>query len=457
MRRLAILSSASGGGAGIAARRLWSALSGHPGLQPDFIDIATLGHALPGTVVLPGSASRRQETDTHYTAELPGHVRGWMVGLLREYDFVNVHWASFLVSTAELIDVAKAGRPMLITMHDYYYTTGGCHYPAGCTGQADSCVGCPQVNQKTFHRNNVVAAFRDKQHLLGLPNVHICAPSRFLVDEAIRAGMVPPSRAHVIRNIFEPVLPLGPLGAPERRKNVLLIAASLGERRKGTMLALAALTEAAKQVPGLVVHMVGQSEPQVQEMFRAGGLQVVDHGKIDDEHRLAEIYRKVGVLLTCSLEDNWPNVLVEGGAYGVVPVVGSGHGCEEFCEVYGVGSVSRDYTAAGFAEAIRRCIAEYPTVERLTAYAAAVRHSSSTPVVADEYLRVVAAIDAGPAEGEGTTKREPWQVISKNYLSSIGRMRGLDGLEGVASGPYSAVSNTFTGYGYARYVIPEGK
>lgn len=450
VRRIAILSSASGGGAGIAARRIWAGLSRTPGNLVDFVDIATLGETLPPVAVVPSSSSRRGRTDTHYTGEFPGFVRGWMTSLLAGYDLINVHWASFLVSTTELLEVARAGRPMLVTMHDYYYLTGGCHYPAGCTGQAEGCVGCPQVNEAVFPRSSVMAAFREKKELFSLPNVHVSAPSRHLVDAAVASGFVPSSRAHVIRNIFEPVLGMPGSDAPDRRKHVLLIAASLVERRKGTMLALAALAEASTHVEGMVVHLVGQMDSAIQQVCRDANLKVVDHGKISDERHLAEIYRQVGVILSASLEDNWPNVLVEAGSYGVVPVVGSGHGCEEFCRVFDVGEVVDRYTPLAFAEGIRNCIEQYPDPARLSRYAQAVRRSSSTEEVVRSYFQVVDGIGIG--HEVAAVPAPAVEAISDNYLSSLGRLRGLQDLRGVPTGPFSPDSQAYTGFGFIQYL-----
>ncbi len=54
----------------------------------------------------------------------------------------------------------------------------------------------------------------------------------------------------------------------------------------------------------------------------------------------------------CSAEDNWPNILVEAGAYGCASVVGPGHGCEEFVREYDFGEVAEGYSAADFARAV---------------------------------------------------------------------------------------------------------
>lgn len=64
------------------------------------------------------------------------------------------------------------------------------------------------------------------------PNVHLAAPSHFLVNPAVRSGVVPSERAHVLRSAY-----LAAGDGPERRRPerfaVLQIADSLNETRKG--------------------------------------------------------------------------------------------------------------------------------------------------------------------------------------------------------------------------------
>ena len=354
---VAVLSSAGGGGGGIAALRLAQALNAHGALQADFIDIAGLGEALPAHAAPFESFSNRIVTDTHFTAEHPGFSRGWMVGMLARYDVVNVHWASYLVSLGELHALAMAGRPMLFWMHDFHYITGGCHYPAGCDGFLRDCRGCPQLDIRRSNPAVTARALAVKREIFARPNVHLSAPSAFLRDRAVAAGIVPAARAHVIRNAYAPLAPFDADRPPGVR--VLLIADSLAEQRKNMGLALEVLAQVAAQHPpgGMVVDIVGQAPPPLCARLAEGGVPHVLHGRVTDHAALTAILARSDVLLSCSLEDNWPNILVEAGCYGAMPVVGPGHGCAEFVRRYGFGHVTEDYTAAAFVRALRAALA----------------------------------------------------------------------------------------------------
>ncbi|WP_084267858.1 glycosyltransferase [Azohydromonas lata] len=356
--KIAMLSSASGGGAGIAAKRLSDAFNQLPGIDCDFIE-ATLMGGIPESVIYPGSASNRMLTDTHFTGEHCGFVRQWIVDFLMQYDVINVQWASFLVTTAEIAEVAKTGKPVFITMHDFFYSTGGCHYQAGCMRQKSDCAACPQVNTSVFSKAAVVSAFKEKQSLLSLPNVFISAPSKHVVSRVLAAGLSDSNRTRVIRNVYVPAAESSTDTGnthtdASRVARVMIIADSLSERRKNSELGFLSVALFAELFGNVELHLVGRASPGLVES--KSRIKVVRHGHISDQARLAALYQKCDVILTCSSEDNWPNVLVEASAYGLLPVVGPNHGCEEFVRYLGLDFVAEDYSKESFAEQLVRAI-----------------------------------------------------------------------------------------------------
>lgn len=356
--KVGVLSSASGGGAGIAACRVTDALNSASGITAEFIDMNALACRLPDDAAPPRSMSNRKMTDTHFTVEYPGYVRGWLIEMLKRYDVLNVHWASYLIGLAELDELSRAGMPILFTMHDFYYITGGCHYPAECDRHASGCLACPQVDRDQCSPDVIAENLKWKKRIFGRPNVHLAAPSRFLVDAACKSGIVPETRAHVLRNPYFAEKGVGPrpFGKIPR---IVLIADSFAERRKGMPLAIESLADARRQLtvqePGetpFIVDIIGNADDVLQSALEQSGLEYELHGIITDHRDLARRLSCCDFLLTCSFEDNWPNVLVEAGAYGVVPVVGPGHGCEEFVREFATGEVAGDYSVSCFAKSL---------------------------------------------------------------------------------------------------------
>jgi len=383
--KVAILSSAPGGGAGIAAARLYRALDAAGDCSVSLIDIESMGGPVPADAAPPRSLTNHRLTNTHYTIEYPGDVRGWFVEMLSTFDVVNVHWATYLISLGEIDALTGTGRPVVFTCHDYYYFTGGCHYPAGCRGFVSECLGCPQVDTSACEEGVVPLNLAIKRRILRRDNVHVVAPSRFLIDRLKEGSGISAERTHVIRNAYE-VLPsrAGSEGVNPLPR-IVLMADSLSERRKGMALALDALILAGRR-RGFAVDLIGTANPALEGRLEGAGFEIRAHGRIGRHERIVKVLRGADLMLTGSFEDNWPNILVEAACYGCVPVVGPGHGCEEFAAAID-GEVATDYTAEAFAEATVQALSRISARRKREAAARAIEmHQPAS--IARRYLEV---------------------------------------------------------------------
>lgn len=384
---IAVLSSAGGGGAGIAARRVVGALNSLGHFSADFVDIETLGHKVPQSVSPEGSVTNRTISDTYFTVEFPAFARGWMVEFLASYDLVNIHWASHLVSISELLSLALRGKPMLFTLHDFYYATGGCHYPASCDQLALGCPSCPQVDTARCDQAVIKHNSALKRQLFSLPNVHLSAPSAFVRDTVVGADVIPVERAHVLRNIYDPIDDFD----PERpfTGRVLLIADSLHEGRKNMPFALEVLARLHElgAVP-FHVDLVGYASQELKDYMATRGVPHSFHGRVTDHGALTRIMQQTDVVLTTSLEDNWPNTLVEAGSYGCMPVVGPGHGCAEFVEHFSFGVVAQNYSVDSFVTALLHALTQRSKAARSEAVCA-IRHVHAPATFVHEYSALI--------------------------------------------------------------------
>lgn len=397
---VAVLSSAGGGGGGIAARRVANAVNELDGFSARFVSRDMLGGVLPGEVSPLETLSNGKASDTHFTLENPGFKRQWVIDFLMQFDVINVHWASFMISLAEFDALARAGKAMLFTLHDFHYTTGGCHYPAGCQKMRSGCLNCPQVDETRCDPNVIRTNLRIKQSLFARPNVHLSAPSQYLRDQSVASGIVPPERAHVLRNPYFPV-------ETERSypndhiTRIVLIADSLHEGRKAMPLALDTLNALAERLaveaPGLetMTNIIGYAPDELRQALSTCKLPFQLRGRITEHPHLANFLAISDVLLTCSYEDNWPNILVESGAYGCMPVVGPGHGCEEFAQTYNVGRITPDYNVDSFVDAMIDILLNKPDPAARDDFAQRVRADHESGRVgagfADVFQRILSA------------------------------------------------------------------
>jgi glycosyltransferase involved in cell wall biosynthesis len=438
--KIAILSSASAGGAGIAAFRIYQAFVDNSEHEVDFYDMTSLGQ-VDIEVSPTDSATNGKVTNTHFTIDYASDVRQWVVDLLMDYDVINVQWASYLVSLSEIHALAKSGKKILFTLHDFHYITGGCHYPAGCTGFMKNCVACPQVNEKILSPQTVVATNKLKRDIFSFPNVHLSAPSQFIVDNAIRSGIVPPERAHVLRNAYEPVCEFE-YKENGAEKSILLIADSFDEQRKGLALAVDSLKIAAQDFREnnnkVTLHLVGGLDAEVIRRLDDSDIKVVTHGHIKDHGKLVDIFKQCQFILSCSYEDNWPNILVEAGSYGCIPIVGKWHGCEEFVNAFGLGYVASQYTAEQYAAAINQALDTQLANASLANFVKDIRVMHLPKNVVEHYVDVFEK--ENQSEISSSIKQETH--FSANYLAAMQRWllaKGYTDFVNVVESPFGRV------------------
>nr|CCF78639.1 exported hypothetical protein [Rubrivivax gelatinosus S1] len=435
--RIAILTSASAGGAGIAATRVAHALREQAGHTVDIFDIEAVG-AVSQEVAPQRSVTNGRLSNTQFTADHGTARREWLLQTLAGYDVVNAHWTTYLLSIADLEALAATGVPLLLTLHDSNHVSGGCHYPAGCTGLYTGCSACPQVDDERFGRAEVQQVKARKDALLARPNVHLAAPSRYMLDMARDAVAVGDERLHLLRNPYAPLQIDTP--PPARPFSVMLVADTLTERRKGARLAAEALLlfclTHGRDRP-IRIHVAGKAEESLLRPLRTTGAELLVHGRITNHRWLVEIYRTSDVQICPSHEDNWPNVLVEAAAYGCLAVVGPGHGCEEFARAYDAGPVCPEYSATAFAQALGQIASLDPEERerrrRMLAEAVNADHAPATIAVAlnAAFARVAASRSAAgePARHE----RRQTSGTSSNYLGAATRemlAREADGRPG---------------------------
>ena len=250
----------------------------------------------------------------------------WMPSLLAPRikalapDIIHVHWAG--AGFLGIADLKAFGVPIVWTMHDAWPFTGGCHYPANCSGFRSRCGCCPQLSSRRsadLSRFN----FNRKQRIRSQIQRWI-SPSRWLADLASDAG-IPADRTRVVPNgvdggIYTPAhreMARHELGLAEADIVLLAGAHDLTERRKGAGIYQIAVSHIRSAVNRRCVAYVFGSNAS-QGMIAAG---ISTVGVVSGDLAVARLLSAADVLLLPSLQDNLPNIAVEAQACGL-PVVG---------------------------------------------------------------------------------------------------------------------------------------
>lgn len=363
IKKIALLTSATGGGGGIAAVRVYESLIGvkNSGDIIDLIDIESLGGPVPQDITPHNGGSNKIFSDTHFTVEYPGYVRSSVIEKLFNYEAINIHWCSYLITIAEIMILAKLGVRIVFTCHDFYYFLGGCHYPHTCSGWQSGCIACPQLDRTRFAGYLPSDNLARKHTLFTMKNVILTAPSHYLTEMAARIIPYIANRPVTIRNPLDfSLFNRTALNRKASRNSVkvLLIADSARERRKAFPLGIQAVISASKKLAAETIELelliVGEGSDDYCSIATENGVRASALGRMT-VIELSEIYKDADILFSPSLEDNWPNTLCEAYACGAEIVVGPGHGCAEFVLRYSCGVVSNSFSVEDLSCALVEC------------------------------------------------------------------------------------------------------
>ena len=237
-------------------------------------------------------------------------------------DVINLHWICGGYLPIETI--AKLDKPLVWTLHDMWAFTGGCHYTGDCTKYIQSCGKCP-ILQSNRERDFSRWIWQRKVKAWQNLNLTIVTPSKWLGERAQSSSLFAKQEIVVIPNgidiqQYKPLdkqIAKNILGIPVN-KTVVLFGASTANsyQRKGFTLlqsALQILSNSTSQTNEIELVIFGASEPNNAPNF---GFPTRYMGRLNDTISLSLLYGAADVFVAPSIQDNFPNTIIEALACG---------------------------------------------------------------------------------------------------------------------------------------------
>jgi glycosyltransferase involved in cell wall biosynthesis len=238
-------------------------------------------------------------------------------------DVINVHWVQG--GFMQLETLARFQKPIVLTLHDLWAITGGCHYSQGCEKYQQRCGACPQLGsakEKDFSR----WLWHRKQRSWQKLNLTVVALSRWLKGCVASSPLLQSYPLHLIANglDLQTYAPLDKtlarqiLGLSPHRQ-VILFGSADGSQRKGFHHLKAALAHLRQTSWGDRVQLLifGQHPGAVEPDW---GLPSRYLGFLHDDLSLRLVYACADVFVAPSQEDNLPNTVLEASACGTPSV-----------------------------------------------------------------------------------------------------------------------------------------
>lgn len=248
----------------------------------------------------------------------------WRHPVVKEADAVILNWFNQgMLSLDGVGRICDMGKRVIWTMHDMWPMTGVCHHAMECARFEKECGKCPLLrSKKSSDLSHKVRA--KKENLYNSHDISFVAVSNWLAEEARRSSLLRNRDVHVITNPFRRVAPdsdFRPFPEGPAPKRILFAAADIDNWIKGLDTFRKAVNILARR-PGKsekpeVVLMGGMKDPSALEGFE---LPVRYLGKVSGDGRIAAVFSGCDVVANCSLFENLPGTLIEGQAYGAIPV-----------------------------------------------------------------------------------------------------------------------------------------
>lgn len=369
-----MVSHSEDGGAGIAAGRLFAALQGFPGLAtsmvvrekaswtPGIRSAKAVPHSLVDSIFLASKQWLRSRSNSISSHRV--HPNLWDEGVackaieFTKPDIVNLHWLgkNFL----SLHSIKKIGKPIVLTLHDAWYLTGGCFQPGQCSGYKETCGNCPLEGGNPSGQALISKSYGFKKRAFSGKTVVVVSPSRWMANLARSSSVARGFAVEIIPNgidcsLYKPqnkVMARRLFGLPE--DPFFLLFGSAGgttDPNKGFQILQDALS------------LVGAHAPKNLHVIVFGAACDAPHfpvpihfvGPVRDERAMSALYACADAVAVPSLHETFSLVTIESLACGR-PVVAFGNsGPGEIIVDGECGWVAPEVSPIGFADALTRC------------------------------------------------------------------------------------------------------
>lgn len=262
---------------------------------------------------------------------------------LGKNSLIHLHWIPGLVNLRKLQKSNEKNFKMVVTLHDMWFFTGGCHFSNGCDQYVTGCRQCPMV--RSVFRPLVARQFLEKKDFFSVyKSAQITAPSNSLLKQASRSGVFCNQSFHLISNPISKRIVFSGSKTTARKITdfevdtflVGFVAASITDPRKNFKEALSAVTSLVATHPHANIKFLVIGRGMKSTLGRLPFIRAV--GEIKSPELLAPFYAACDVVLVTSTEENSPLVVIEALVNNTYVIASNSGGASEL-----IGSTKNGY------------------------------------------------------------------------------------------------------------------
>ncbi len=253
-------------------------------------------------------------------------LRLWEHPWVKDADAVFFGWVNQgMLSIKGMRKIIALGKPVVWIMHDMWNMTGICHHAQGCTGFLRECGDCPLLGKKSRQDDMSHRIWDLKKRLYSLEKIKFIAVSTWLAGKAKESSLMKDMEVAVIPNPFAIYSDSGIAGRGSKRNGPVRIvfgAARLDDPIKGLPVLKKALEVLRSSYPEVAanVELVTFGAFKNIENLRNFAVPHVHLGMLNNAKEIRNTYESCDIVVSTSDYETLPGTLVEGQAYGCIPV-----------------------------------------------------------------------------------------------------------------------------------------
>lgn len=251
------------------------------------------------------------------------------IPFVREADVICLNWVNQgVVSLKGIRKLAALGKPLVWTMHDMWNMTGICHHAGYCQkflAPRGECGDCPLLEHKASKNDLSHKVWQHKRNLYDSVNINFVAVSTWLADTARKSSLMHDSDISVIPNAFDTTtisLPTKTAVSDNRDSaRIIFGAARIDDPVKNHHTLVEATKILADKYPQEAkrLELVTFGSLKDPDALKGVAIRHTHLGRISPEE-IRDIYESGSVVVSTSEWETLPGTLIEGQAWGCVPV-----------------------------------------------------------------------------------------------------------------------------------------
>ncbi len=248
--------------------------------------------------------------------------------VVKDADVVMLNWVNQgMLSLKGIGNLSAAGKKIIWTMHDMWCFTGICHHSGECSQYEEVCEKCPLL-KGALYPGLAKEVQKRKSKLYKEAKIEFVAVSNWLADRGEKSFLFCGVRPTVIPNAFPfenkeyKAIERPILNAENQEFRFLFGAARLDDPVKGLPILVETTRILSKRYPEIAskMRLITFGEAKNPEAMNGIAIAHSHLGRISGKDALQKVYEDADAVVSTSLYETLPGTLVEGQAYGCVPV-----------------------------------------------------------------------------------------------------------------------------------------